>query len=96
VASGCTNSAYFFARDSRHCEKPFHERHLTKSGFGKPKATKLDNPSDAVLRERGHGAVLGDEGKAVGMQSATCLRMPCPPAASRRPGLSKNKTPAMS
>jgi hypothetical protein len=43
---------------------------LTKSGFGKPKAAKLDNPSDAVLRERGHGAVLGDEGKAVGMQSA--------------------------
>jgi hypothetical protein len=43
----------FFARDSRHCEKPFHERHLTKSGFGKPKAAKLDNPSDAVLRERG-------------------------------------------
>ena len=34
-------------------KKPFHERHLTKSGFGKPKAAKLDNPSDAVLRERG-------------------------------------------
>src|SRR5262249_45042120 len=51
-------------------KKPFHERHLTKSGFGKPKAAKLDNPSDAVLRERGHGAVLGDEGKAVGIQSA--------------------------
>ena len=51
-------------------KKPSHERHLTKSGFGKPKAAKLDNPSGAVLRERGHGAVLGDEGKAVGMQSA--------------------------
>jgi hypothetical protein len=80
-------------------KKPFHGRHLTKSGFGKPKAAKLDNPSDAVLRERGHGAVLGDEGKAVGMQSADglcCLRVPCSPAASRRLGLSKNKTPAMS
>jgi hypothetical protein len=47
----CTNSAYFFARDT--AKKPFHEGHLTKSGFGKPKAAKLDNPSDAVLRERG-------------------------------------------
>ena len=67
----CTNSAYFFARNSATSQKkPFYERHLTKSGFGKPKAAKLDNPSDAVLRERGRGAVLGDEGKAVGMQSA--------------------------
>ena len=52
-------SILYLLRDSRHREKPFHERHLTKSGFGKPKAAKLDNPSDAVLRERGHGAVLG-------------------------------------
>ena len=68
-------------------KKPFHGRHLTKSGFGKPKAAKLDNPSDAVLRERGHGAVLGDEGKAVGMQSAdgfavcACRARPPLPAA---------------
>jgi len=63
-------------------KKPFHERHLTKSGFGKPKAAKLDNPSDAVLRERGHGAGW-DEGKAVGMQSAAgfavCARHARPP-----------------
>jgi hypothetical protein len=52
-------SILYLLRDSRHREKPFHERNLTKSGFGKPKAAKLDNPSDAVLRERGHGAVLG-------------------------------------
>jgi hypothetical protein len=60
-------------------KKPFHERHLAKSGFGKPKAAKLDNPSDAGLRERGHGAVLGDEGKAVGRQSADgfAVCVPC-------------------
>jgi len=56
------------ARYSRRRKKTFHERHLAKSGLRAPKAAKLDNPSDAVLRERGHGAVLGDEGKAAGMR----------------------------
>src|SRR5215472_14461664 len=46
----CTNSAYFFARDSATSQKS----HSTSvAGFGKPKAAKLDNPSDAALRERG-------------------------------------------
>jgi hypothetical protein len=54
-------------------KKPLHERHLARSGFGKSKAAKLDNPSDVVLRERGHGAVLGDEGKAVGCRIPAAL-----------------------
>ena len=80
-------------------KKPFHERHLTKLGFGKPKAAKLDNPSDAVLRERGARRGLGGRRQSrwhAIRRRLCCLRVPCPPAASRRPGLSKNKTPAMS
>ena len=50
----------------RAAKKPFHERHLARSGFGKPKASKLDSPADAVCGESGNGAVLGDEGKAAG------------------------------
>ena len=49
------------------------ERHLTKSGFGKPKAAKLDNPSDAVLRERGRGAILGTKAKPLACNPPTAL-----------------------
>src|SRR5262245_31955272 len=66
-------------------KKPFHERHLTKSGFGKPKAAKLDNR----CRVEGTGARrrLGrrqSRWHAI-RRRLCCLRAPCPPAASRRP-----------
>ena len=77
-------------------KKPFHERHLAKSGFGKSKAAKLDNPAECRVRERGAtAAVLGDEGKAVGESASRrlcCLRylqQTYPPAASRHLGQSK-------
>jgi len=38
---------------------PFHESHLARSGFGKPKAAKLDSHADAVVREIGARRGLG-------------------------------------
>jgi hypothetical protein len=65
----CTNSAYFFARDSRHRKKAIPRASPYQVGLWKTQSCQARQPFRCRVEGTGD-AVLGDEGKAVGMQSA--------------------------
>jgi hypothetical protein len=78
----CTNSAYFFARDSRHRKKAIPRASPCQVGLWKTQSCQARQPFRCRVEGTGARRGLGDEGKAVGRQShgfAVCV--PCLPAA---------------